>query len=225
MSRYRIGIPTIAAAGAFAAAGAAFAGAHTWDVSEVFSTADGSVQFIELFEVAGGANEWHVGGLKVTSESTGNEFTFPANLVAPPTNKRILLATQSFADLDGAPTPDYIIPADFFAVGGDTIRYHVYDTWVISAGAVPTDCVNSLNRTGGVGLNTPTNDLGATGQVDAWAQADSDVNGDRVVDTADLGIVISGFGSPGPFGDVNGDGIIDTADLGTLISAFGSSCP
>ena len=33
------------------------------------------------------------------------------------------------------------------------------------------------------------------------------------------------FGTAGPFGDVNGDNIVDAADLGILISGFGMMCP
>jgi hypothetical protein len=47
----------------------------------------------------------------------------------------------------------------------------------------------------------------------------SDLNGDGVVDTADLGVLIGSFGESGP-GDINGDGVIDTADLGILIGDF-----
>jgi len=52
-----------------------------------------------------------------------------------------------------------------------------------------------------------------------------DINGDCIVDTADLGILISAFLAPGGASDLNGDGTVDTADLGLLIGAFGSACP
>jgi hypothetical protein len=55
-----------------------------------------------------------------------------------------------------------------------------------------------------------------------------DVNGDGMVDTADLGLLIANFGQAPPFvpsADVNDDGVTDTADLGILISAFGTICP
>jgi hypothetical protein len=52
-----------------------------------------------------------------------------------------------------------------------------------------------------------------------------DINGDCVVNTADLGGLISVFDRPGPYADLNGDGVVDTADLGQLISNFGQSCP
>lgn len=51
-----------------------------------------------------------------------------------------------------------------------------------------------------------------------------DLNGDGVVDAADLGGLIGVFGSAGPFADINADGIVDAADLGILISAFGTGC-
>jgi hypothetical protein len=51
-----------------------------------------------------------------------------------------------------------------------------------------------------------------------------DLNSDGVVDTADLGLVLSAFGSPDVIADINGDGVVDTADLGLLLGAFGSTC-
>jgi len=45
-----------------------------------------------------------------------------------------------------------------------------------------------------------------------------DLNGDGVVDTADLGLLINAFGSTNSNADLNGDGVVDTADLGTLIN-------
>ena len=52
-----------------------------------------------------------------------------------------------------------------------------------------------------------------------------DINGDGVIDTADLGLLIGGFGTGDVAADINSDGIVDTADLGILIGAFGSVCP
>lgn len=65
---------------------------------------------------------------------------------------------------------------------------------------------------GGVrdGSTTPTPCLG-------------DLNGDDVVDTSDLGILLGAFGSSDA-GDLNDDGITNTTDLGILLGAFGSGC-
>lgn len=207
------------------AAGSALGGAHTWDVWEVFTTADGSIQFVELREANGTPNEIGVGNKLVSCDVSGNSFLIPSNVAAPTSSKSILLATQSFADLPGAPTPDHIIPANFFDVNGDTLRYAGFDAWVVPNGSIPTDCVNSFNRSGGVAANSPTNYAGTTGSVDAWTARFADINGDNTVDTADLGVLIGAFGSAGPAGDLNGDNIVDTADLGQMIGVFGSSCP
>jgi hypothetical protein len=53
----------------------------------------------------------------------------------------------------------------------------------------------------------------------------ADLNGDMMVDTADLGILIGRFGTAGPEADLNGDLVVDSADLGILIGAFGAGCP
>ncbi|MCB9846879.1 MAG: hypothetical protein H6814_00555 [Phycisphaeraceae bacterium] len=51
-----------------------------------------------------------------------------------------------------------------------------------------------------------------------------DLNGDCVVDTADLGILLGAFGTSDPLSDLNNDGVVDTADLGILLGQFGMSC-
>jgi len=57
------------------------------------------------------------------------------------------------------------------------------------------------------------------------APCSGDLNGDGVIDTADLGLLIGGFGGSDSVIDLNGDGVVDTADLGLLIGEFGSACP
>jgi hypothetical protein len=142
-------------------------GSHSWDWTEAFSNADGTIQFIELRECCGGANEGGVPGHAVSSNSTS--FVLPgAPLIPPTTNKHYLIATQAFANLPGAPAPDAIIPAGstpFFSAAGDSITYMPWDTW--NFGAVPTDGINSLKRSGAVSANDPTNYAGMTGSVDA----------------------------------------------------------
>ncbi|MCA9284678.1 MAG: beta-propeller fold lactonase family protein [Phycisphaerales bacterium] len=47
----------------------------------------------------------------------------------------------------------------------------------------------------------------------------ADLNGDGLVDGADLGILLGAWGGSGP-GDLNGDGTVDGADLGLLLAAW-----
>jgi hypothetical protein len=153
--------------------GSALAGQHTWDVNEVFSDSTGQIQFVELWEAAGGAGEVNIHTLSVTS----NTESFPIGgsaLTPPTTNKFFLIATPAFAALPGAPTPDRILPPGnipFFSTAGDTVSFVPYDSW--NFGTVPTDGVNSLKRLGGPPANSPTNYAGQTGQVDAGSPAPS----------------------------------------------------
>ncbi|MFM7807263.1 MAG: FG-GAP-like repeat-containing protein, partial [Planctomycetota bacterium] len=52
----------------------------------------------------------------------------------------------------------------------------------------------------------------------------ADIDGDGQVGGADLGALLSSWGSSGA-ADVNGDGVVDGADLGTLLSSWGSCAP
>src|SRR5262245_26419396 len=89
-------------AGAIPTARAAF---HLWNVKEVFSNADGSVQFVEMFDNSGG--ETLVNNFKLRSNSDGviKEFTFPSNIVGTPGH--MLIATSGFGSLTGGVAPTF----------------------------------------------------------------------------------------------------------------------
>lgn len=151
---------------ALQAAGAS-AGIHTWDVNEVFSNGNGTIQFVELWEANGTPGETGVGNGTITSSLQSHSFGNGA-VTAPTTNKHYLIATADFAALPGAPTPDEIIPAGkvpFFDTAGDTVAFGGFDSFVF--GAVPTNGIDSLHKLTGVGVNSPTNYAGASGSVDA----------------------------------------------------------
>jgi len=222
-------------------ASSTFGGAHTWRVNELFSNADGTIQFVELKECCGGAGETFVAGLQVKSQSApGLAFTFPANLVGPTSNKTILLATAGFAALPGAPVPNHIIASNFFSPNGDTVSYHIYDTMTFTAGQLPTDCVNSLNDVGGtnvVGPNTPTNYTfpgGTPPSVDCDPKpiCPGDIapaGGDNTVNVQDLLAVIGAWGAcgnpnncPPDLAPAGGDDQVNVQDLLFVIGAWGA---
>lgn len=51
-----------------------------------------------------------------------------------------------------------------------------------------------------------------------------DLDGNRIVDGADLGQVLSAWGNRGGLGDIDRNGVVDGADLGQVLSAWGP-CP
>ena len=115
----------------------AIAGIHTWDVSEVFSNADGTIQFVELVESGGGNGETGVSGGTITSNA--KTFTWSSPPVINTANKKYLIATPAFAQLTGAPalnaiiTPGTSIPSS--STGGDTVDFSIYDTCTFGVGA------------------------------------------------------------------------------------------
>ena len=201
-----------------------FAGGHTWTIGEVFSNADGTVQFVRVFECCGGPNELNVTGKRVTSLATGAEFMFTANVAAPTSNKSILLGTAAFAALPGAPTPDHIIPPNFVGLSGDTISLVGTSssmTW--AAGGLPLDGINSLTNPGPtVGTNTPENYAGESGTVDASVAGSGDflrgdINQDGTNNIADpvRGLDAQFGGNPTSCSlaeDTNDDGQVNIAD-------------
>jgi hypothetical protein len=148
-------------------AGAARAGIHTWDVAEVFSNADGTIQFVEFVEAGGGAFETGISG--GTTSSNAKSFSWSG---APVTNtgfKRYLVGSQTFQNLTGAPTVDATMPLSvlpfFFQPASDTVNFGPYDSCPFTA--VPTNGIGSRNCESNTNQvsNSPTNYAGATASV------------------------------------------------------------
>jgi hypothetical protein len=156
---------SVAAMSTFAP-GIAHAKSHLWRFTEIFSTADGSVQFIEMQVTdPAGTGEWVIQGFELRSDS--QSFIFPNNLPMENTFERwLLIATPAFASLRGAPTPDFTIPPGFFDPDGDTLIYrNGIDGFFIPTGVTPTDGVHSLAPDLTTSVNSPINFAGEAGSV------------------------------------------------------------
>jgi hypothetical protein len=138
---------------------------HLWIVNEIYSSPDGTVQFVELWECCGSSIETQMSGKPVFS--LAQSFTFPNNLTGDTAYRYLLLGTAAYAALPGAPAPDYLIPSGFFSTTSDTVRWHIYPAATLSygPGQLPLDGVNSLNHDGTTGVNSPTNYAGQSGSV------------------------------------------------------------
>ncbi|HEX6883919.1 MAG TPA: hypothetical protein VF530_11105 [Planctomycetota bacterium] len=135
---------------------------HKWEIREIFSSADETVQFIELFNAD--KDEHTLAGMTLTTAS-GSLFVFPSNLPSSATeNRRLLLATAAFAAIPGAPAPDYVIPAGFLDRTGDTLTYTATPD-AVNFGALPVDGVTAITDTGAQVVNSPTNFANASGSV------------------------------------------------------------
>jgi len=172
-----------------AVAGSARAGHHSWDFTEIFSNSDGSVQFIEMFTA--GNNEAGVGPFTVTAGA--NSFQFVTNLPSAATaNTWLLIGTTGFASLSGAPTPDYVLPDNFFSTSGGTLNYAAgVDVW--NYGAVPTDGVSSLARNGSTATNSPTAFPNVSGSVNANPVVPSTTSWALILTVGTLLLISSGM--------------------------------
>jgi hypothetical protein len=155
--------------------GAANATFHLNKITQLYSNADGTVQFVELTALAGG--QQFLAGHTITSSqgATTRSFTFPSDLPGDTANKTFLIGTQGFSAL-GVVTPDYTVPNGFLFTANGMVTYgEGADTW--SYTSLPTDGSLALNRNGTTSVNSPRNFAGATGTVSiadysgAWSNA------------------------------------------------------
>ena len=162
----KLALRIAALAALLAAAGAAQAAFHMFRIQQIFTNADGTVQFVVLRECCNTDGENLFSG--ITLRAGGQTFTFPRNLPGPDTaGKSVLIATQGFANL-GLIAPDYIIPSGFIPIGGGTLNYAGVSQ--VTFGALPTDgrmllamgqtapnlAVNFAGQTASVGASPPT---------------------------------------------------------------------
>jgi hypothetical protein len=172
---------------------------HNWDIVEVYTSPDGSVQFIEMFTTSNAENlaNTRAGGIF----SGTNSYSFLTDLPAGTANKTFLVGSSSYdaiAQVDvNVPVPDYVVVDNFFSTSGDTLELKwftssVFDTLIFTAIQLPTDGINSLNHvfeddgnSSFSALNSPTNFAGDTGSV-TLAPPSADFDGDNDVDGDDF---------------------------------------
>src|SRR6476619_700677 len=133
----------VAAALLVAAAGQAQGAFHLITSNELYSNADGTVQYVELTALEAG-QQYLFGHFIGAFNSAGvnHNYDFPNDLPGGTAGTRFLVATQGFAAL-GIVTPDYIVPNGFFFQGGGAVNFAGVDVW--NHGPLPTDG-RSLNR-------------------------------------------------------------------------------
>ncbi|WP_069471106.1 Calx-beta domain-containing protein [Candidatus Marithrix sp. Canyon 246] len=107
----------------------AFATNHIVSINEIMAglNGDSNVQFVEM-SVPLGQHLWGPQGsesvgrtmlvfFNANDQQTGR-FVFPSNPNVTQSEHIILIATQAFADLPGAPTPDFIMPREIIPITG-----------------------------------------------------------------------------------------------------------
>jgi hypothetical protein len=223
------------------ACGPAYGIFHLWKIQEVYSNADGSVQFIELISPNPSSSEHQVNGQQVRSNANNRNFTLVGNLPSPMTsNKTFLIATPGYVALPESVTPDYVFQTPtFFNSLADTVMFlgaspdetFRFDNLASTPQIVslPTNGFQSLRDPTPFGSDSVTNDLlrelnspknfaGATSTI--FIPGDTNDNG--VVDRTDFARMALNFGKSTLMrhgqGDFNGDRRVDLMDLGIFQS-------
>jgi serralysin len=161
---------------------------HLWEINEVFSNADGTLQYIELRVDSNSENFLQGHSISVTQGGTTHSLAFDHNLSSSLTaNKKFLIATQAFATASGI-TPDYIIDPGFLFLDGGTIDFDIYDSFAY--GSLPADGETALYDTGATNLATPMNFAGVGANDPSGSAPDS---GDNTVAGGTANDTISGL--------------------------------
>ena len=147
------------------ASAAAVGAVPSFRIAQIYSSLDGSTQFIRLSETDGLNGQHHFAGLALTSTHNGitKQFVFPSDL---PTDQTaylsILVAASPQGYVNGMLplsdphyfwewniSPDFVIQARFLATDGGSIDFAGVDH--ISYASLPTDGENALDHDLSVG--------------------------------------------------------------------------
>ena len=149
---------------------------HLWHITQLYSNADTTVQFIKLTAYASG--EQFISGHTITSSQGAavHSYTFPTDLPgntattsggyyggSTTTFKSFLIGTQGFAAL-GIVTPDYVVPNGFLFTTNGRANY-AEGADILSYASLPIDGRNALNRDGTTGVNAAKNFADASGSI------------------------------------------------------------
>ena len=151
---------------------------HLWQIEEIFSNQDGSIQYVEFFSSAQLDQNQLLNHMLQSKQGTTtvlDSFAFPSNLGTPTQDHFFLVATPAFEAAAGI-KPDYTFDqGQVFVHLGATNRIELAGAsttpFTFDASALPTDGTHALAAVGGtmfppeVVVASPTNFAGEQGQL------------------------------------------------------------
>jgi hypothetical protein len=136
---------------------------HLYRIEQIYSNADGTVQFIVLNSCCDGEDKWANRNLISGGPGPIKWFPFPTNLPSRETGgRRVLVATEGFAAL-GIVAPDYVIPNGFLQIPSGFIDFA--DVSQVAYSGLPSDGVKAIDAAGAPIQNVATNFAGASASV------------------------------------------------------------
>jgi hypothetical protein len=164
LERFPLPVRALLFAAAALVAQSSHATFHLFQIDEIFSDDTGNVQFVELTALAPGQQFLSGHTIAASQGASTNTYTFLTDLPSDTNGKKLLIGTQGFAAL-GVVTPDFVVPNGFLFRPNGTVTWGGgFDT--VSYSSLPTDGVHSIDRSGNVIVNSPTNFAGQTGSIE-----------------------------------------------------------
>jgi serralysin len=196
---------------------------HKFDITEIFSNASGTIQFIELRQPDDDPEP--VGGYFSGHSITIGDHTlqFNKNLPDPDAavGKYVLIATAGFQAATGV-TPNYIIPNGFLPTSG-TLNFAGVD--FVTYSGLPTNGHTSLNidinsgHTQSTGENSPTNFAGDIGHI---AVITGTANPDAKIGTSKSDLILGLGGNDTLSGLGANDTLVGAAGADSLLGGDGA---
>ncbi|MFK7863621.1 MAG: c-type cytochrome [Pseudohongiellaceae bacterium] len=156
-------------------------------IFEIFSNADGDVQYIELLTAADVNPELNNQSL-VTRTRTGevfNSLIFPGDFTVDSSALTFLMATQKFVDKTGL-AADFLLPENFLPSDGGTIDLASgVATFTYQPGELPLNGAQSLNASGNAQIASPRNSAGE----DAFVSLPTNARFDPVASTLQVPVL------------------------------------
>jgi hypothetical protein len=121
---------------------------HFWDIVELYSNEDGSIQFIELSTLVDGQELLKNHQIQCSGPGGTHTFTFTNDLPAGTAGKTFIIGTSNLISVPGGLKPDYVMPPNFlFLTIGATNTVNFSGVDIRTYTNLPTDGMASIVRT------------------------------------------------------------------------------
>ncbi len=165
-----------------------------WRIDEIFSSADGTVQYIKLSTST--ENQQNLSGRVIrTLDANGNPgetYTFATNLTGQTANRSVLLGTTAFVAASGLAV-DYPLPTGFIRTEGGIVELIGAHSFSYQREQLPRNGAQALRADGSVAAANPRNFASQTATLSvaviATFHADTAVVNLPVVDVPGMGAV------------------------------------
>lgn len=129
---------------------------YPWSINEIYSSSDGTIQFIEL-NTQDAPNGLLGSGYMFTSwnaaETVSHSYYSEVSQFSGGGNQTLLFATSGFTHLPGAITPDYIMPEGFLFTPAGKLTVQTYGLNLsssLSYSDLPIDATEALDANGDI---------------------------------------------------------------------------